>query len=69
MEGQYEVRTDLALEASESLKTREGHLNGVSVEEKNVPEVDAVITKVQIETKNAAKRMGKPVGTYITGAC
>lgn len=66
MEGQYEVRTDLALEASESLKTREGHLNGVSVEEKNVPEVDAVITKVQIETKNAAKRMGKPVGTYIT---
>ncbi len=66
MEGQYEVRTDLALEASESLKTREGHLNGVSVEEKKVPEVDAVITKVQIETKNAAKRMGKPVGTYIT---
>lgn len=66
MEGQYEVRTDLALEASESLKTRDGHLNGVSVEEKNVPEVDAVITKVQIETKNAAKRMGKPVGTYIT---
>ena len=66
MEGQYEVRTDLALEASESLKTREGYLNGVSVEEKNVPEVDAVITKVQIETKNAAKRMGKPVGTYIT---
>ena len=66
MEGQYEVRTDLALEASESLKTREGHLNGISVEEKKVPEVDAVITKVQIETKNAAKRMGKPVGTYIT---
>ncbi len=66
MEGQYEVRTDLALEASESLKTREGHLTGVSVQEEKVPEVDAVITKVQIETKNAAKRMGKPVGTYIT---
>lgn len=66
MEGQYEVRTDLALEASESLKTREGHLTGVSVQEEKVPDVDAVITKVQIETKNAAKRMGKPVGTYIT---
>ena len=30
---QYEVRTDLALEASESLKTKEGHLNGISVQE------------------------------------
>ncbi len=66
MEGQYEVRTDLALEASESLKTKEGHLSGISVHEEKVPEVDAVITKVRIETKNAAKRMGKPVGTYIT---
>lgn len=66
MEGQYEVRTDLALEASESLKTKEGHLTGISVQEERVPEVDAVITKVKIETKNAAKRMGKPVGTYIT---
>ena len=66
MEGQYEVRTDLALEASESLRTREGALTGISVQEEKVPEIDAVITKVKIETKNAAKRMGKPVGTYIT---
>ena len=63
---QYEVRTDLALEASESLKTKEGHLNGISVQENKIPEVNALITKVKIETKNAAKRMGKPIGTYIT---
>ena len=66
MEAQYEVRTDLALEASESLKTKEGHLTGISVQERKVPDIDAIITKVKIETKNAAKRMGKPIGTYIT---
>lgn len=66
MEAQYEVRTDLALEASESLKTKEGHLTGISVQERKVAKVDAIITKVKIETKNAAKRMGKPIGTYIT---
>ncbi len=66
MEGQYEVRTDLALEASESLKTREGHLTGIVVQEEKLPEIDTVVTKVRIETKNAAKRMGKPIGTYIT---
>ena len=66
VEGNYEVRTDLALEASESLKTKEGHLTGVSVQEDKRTDMDAVITKVNIETKNAAKRMGKPVGTYIT---
>ncbi len=66
MEGQYEVRTDLALEASESLKTKEGQLAGISVQEEKLSQVDGMITKVKIETKNAAKRMGKPVGTYIT---
>ena len=66
MESNYEVRTDLALEASESLKTKEGHLTGITVQEEKLPDMDAVITKVHIETKNAAKRMGKPAGTYIT---
>jgi len=66
VEGNYEVRTDLALEASESLKTREGELTGVTVQENVRKDIDAVITRVNIETKNAAKRMGKPVGTYIT---
>lgn len=63
---QYEVRTDLALEASESLKTKEGHLTGISVQEEKISGMDAIVTKVRIETKNAAKRMGKPIGTYIT---
>jgi len=66
VEDHFEVRTDLALEASESLRTREGSLTGVTVEEEKVEDVGAVITKVHIETRNAAKRMGKPIGTYIT---
>lgn len=66
VEEQYEVRTDLALEASECLKSKEGDLNGISVEEERVEHVGAVVTKVRIETKNAAKRMGKAIGTYIT---
>lgn len=66
MEGQYEVRTDLALEASERLKTQEGKLSGISVAEEKIPKMDATVTKVMIETKNAAKRIGKPIGTYIT---
>ncbi len=66
MEANFEVRTDLALEASERLKTKEGNLTGISVFEEKREDMDALITRVQIETKNAAKRMGKPVGTYIT---
>ena len=66
MEAEYEVRTDLALEASECLKSKEGMLNGISVEEEKIENMEALITKVRIETKNAAKRMGKAIGTYVT---
>lgn len=66
MEEQYEVRTDLALEARESLKNKEGDFPGVFVEERRAVRTATVITKVRIETKNAAKRMGKPIGTYVT---
>lgn len=66
MEGNYEVRTDLALEASESLRTKGDELSGVRIQEEVQKDMDAVVTKVYIETKNAAKRMGKPIGTYIT---
>lgn len=62
----FETRTDLALEASERLKNSAESLSGITVTEKELPEAGATITNVQITTKNAAKRMGKPVGTYIT---
>ena len=63
---QFQFRTDLALEATEIVKKKEaGQLRGVSIEEYDVME-DVHISKVVIMSKNAAKSMGKPTGTYIT---
>ena len=60
------VRTDLALEARESIEEKEKELHGVSVEERYDETSEVHITKVVIETRNGAKAMGKPMGTYIT---
>ena len=62
----FQVRTDLVLEARESVTEGKGELHGVRVAEYEFPESNIHITKVMIESKNAAKTMGKPVGTYIT---
>lgn len=62
----FQVRTDLALEARESVSDADGQLRGVRVEEDYDEENDLKVTKVLIDTKNAAKTMGKPMGTYIT---
>lgn len=62
----FQVRTDLALEAKESIKDADSRLRGVSVTEEYDEKVDIRVTKVIIDTKNAAKAMGKPMGTYIT---
>ncbi len=64
--GHFQVRTDLALEARESITHLEGELHGVSVEEYCEKESEISVTKVMIESKNAAKSMGKPIGTYVT---
>ena len=44
----------------------ESELRGVRVEEYHDEENDIQVTKVMIDTKNAAKTMGKPIGTYVT---
>jgi len=62
----FQVRTDLVLEARESITEGKRELHGVSVEEYELSENNIHITKVMIESKNAAKTMGKPIGTYIT---
>lgn len=62
----FQVRTDLALEARESIRDGEGEIRGVSVEESYDKENEIRITKVIIGTKNGAKAMRKPMGTYIT---
>ena len=60
------VRTDLALEARESMEEKAEGLHGVVVEEDYDKKSDVHITKVVIETKNGAKMLGKPMGVYIT---
>ena len=64
--GNFQVRTDLALEARESISEADSKLRGVRVEEYYKEEEDIQVTKVMIDTKNAAKAMGKPIGTYVT---
>lgn len=61
-----QVRTDLALEARETVQKPDEEIRGVRVEEEKDTEKEIYITRVMIETKNGAKIMGKPMGTYIT---
>lgn len=64
--GSFQVRTDLALEARESINEADSELRGVSVDEYYREKEDVRVTKVTIDTKNAAKAMGKPMGIYVT---
>ncbi|MDO5021056.1 MAG: GPR endopeptidase [Lachnospiraceae bacterium] len=63
---QVQIRTDLALEARESVSEKEEHLHGVQVEEEYKEESEIKITRVTIESKNGARLLGKAMGTYVT---
>ena len=62
----FQVRTDLALEARESYEEDDIRIRGVRIEEEEDKEREIYTSVVRIETENGAKAMGKPVGTYIT---
>ena len=62
----FQVRTDLALEARESIGRAEEELPGIRVEEYDKEEIQVHVTKVVISSKNGAKAMQKPMGNYIT---
>lgn len=64
--GYFQARTDLALEAREFVEDANGALHGVIVEEYDTDGVEIHVTRVQITTKNGARLLGKPMGTYIT---
>ena len=66
MMGNFQVRTDLALEVRESYEEDDIRLRGVKVEEQSDKQKEIYTTIVHIETENGAKAMGKPVGIYIT---
>lgn len=62
----YSVRTDLALEEKERFESDNVEIPGVVLEEDYDEEREMRITRVEIETENGAKAMGKPAGTYLT---
>lgn len=62
----YKIRTDLAMEQKERFESDHVEVSGVVLEEEYDEEKEIKITTVRIETKNGAKAMGKPVGTYLT---
>lgn len=59
----YNIRTDLAVEAHEVLSARE-EIPGVQVSKEG--DEDITIHRVSITTEQAAARMGKAVGNYLT---
>lgn len=62
----YAIRTDLALEATESVRKHDADkVRGVELDEYDAME-GVHVTKVVIISKNAARNLGKPTGTYIT---
>ena len=61
-----QVRTDLALEAKENVDELNTHMSGVHMEEYYLEREDIRVTKVVIDTKNAARVIGKPQGKYVT---
>jgi spore protease len=62
----FPIRTDLALEAREYIEEANGEMRGVIVNTYSAASDTVQVTHVQITTKNGAKSMGKPIGTYIT---
>lgn len=62
----FAVRTDLALEDRERIGDQGGEIHGVILEEEEMEGTGIHVSRVIIETKNGAKIMGKPIGTYIT---
>ena len=62
----YSVRTDLALEEKERFESDNVEIPGVILKEEYDEDREIRLTRVEIETENGAKAMGKPTGTYLT---
>lgn len=62
----FPIRTDLALEAREFIEEANGEMRGIIVDTYTDADDTVQVTHVKITTKNGAKAMGKPIGSYIT---
>lgn len=58
--------TDLAVEIQEECSGRQGEIPGVVLEQYKEDVKGIRVTKIQIQTADGAKRMGRPIGNYMT---
>ena len=58
--------TDLAVELQEECSGRQGEIPGVVLEQYKEDGKGIRVTKIQIQTADGAKRMGRPIGNYMT---
>ena len=58
--------TDLAVEIHEECSGRQGEIPGVVLEQYKEDGKGIRVTKIQIQTADGAKRMGRPIGNYMT---
>lgn len=58
--------TDLAVEIQEECSGRQGEILGVVLEQYKEDGKGIRVTKIQIQTADGAKRMGRPIGNYMT---
>lgn len=63
---QFRIRTDLAVEETESFQGTEVEIPGVVLEKHYNKKTQVHITRVEIKTEEGAKAMQKPIGTYFT---
>lgn len=66
MSEQIRIRTDLALEARNSVSEDATVIKGIKVVEERDAENDITIIRMDVLNKNGANKIGKPVGAYIT---
>lgn len=62
---EWNIRTDLAVEAHEAFPGDGGEISGVSLRTYQESE-EIMVTEVEILNERGAKAMGKPIGMYIT---
>lgn len=62
----FQIRTDLAIESAEGFSEEEQGLSGVFVQEREDEKTHIRVTHVHIKNELGARRLGKPMGRYIT---
>jgi len=63
---EFQIRTDLALEANEQVKKSDTKLKGIIVKENHNKKLGVLVTRLTVTNKMGEKAINKPMGNYIT---